>query len=65
MDMLQVKDVATRQVFKLRPGDNVTYVTTRDGVRVKLHPVVIKLMVKKGSKFAGSSVLGDREMVKL
>jgi hypothetical protein len=62
---IQVKDKNTGQVFKLRASESTTFVTTRDGVRVRLHPIVIKTFIRKGDTCAGHTILGEREMVRL
>lgn len=65
MKQLEVQDRATRQVFKVSPTANTETVVTRDGVRVKLHPIVIRTMVRKGEVFSGQTIVGNREMVRL
>lgn len=65
MDLMKVKDVQTGQIFDIRPCDNTAYVTTRDGVRVKLHPVTIKLFVPRGGEFEGHTIVGRRQLKRL
>lgn len=62
MDLLVIKDVATHETFKIKPTLNVAWVETRDGVRVRLHPVAIKTFVLKGTEFDGSTLRGTRRM---
>ena len=62
---LQVKDLKTKEVFRVSPVSNTEFVVTRDGVRVRLHPIVIKNLVKAGQQFDGHTQLGPRPMVKL
>jgi hypothetical protein len=65
MDIMQIKDVKTRQLFKIDPSLDRITLKTRDGVKVKLHPTIIQFMVKKNGTFQGTTVFGGREMVKL
>lgn len=65
MDELKVRDSATKQIFKVRPTENTQWITTRDGVRVRLHPIIIRTMVRKGEKFEGHTIFGDREMMRV
>jgi len=62
---MTVKDVKTNQEFVVPIGDDRAFVTTKDGVKVKLHPVVISTMVRRGQKFDGQTVKGPREMVRV
>lgn len=59
---LIVKDIATREIFKLKPTLNVAWVETRDGERVTLHPVAIKTFVPKGTEFDAHTLRGTRRM---
>lgn len=61
---LRVRDLATSETFTLR-WENTAFVNTRDGVRVKLHPVSLRLMVPKGSKFDGHTLIGPRPMERI
>jgi hypothetical protein len=61
-DKIKVRDLTTKELFTLRAGDNTQVVTTMDGVRVKLHPVSLRLMVPEKGKFDGSTLLGPRPM---
>lgn len=65
MKQLEIQDRATRQVFKISPTANTEVVTTRDGVKVRLHPIAIRTFVRKGEVFSGQTLIGDREMVRL
>jgi hypothetical protein len=61
---LRVRDLATRETFTLR-WDNTAFVNTMDGVRVKLHPISLRLLVPKGGKFEGNTLLGPRKMERI
>ena len=61
---MQVRDVKTDKVFTVSPTEDRVFVVTTDGVKVKLHPVVIKNMVKKGRRFDGQTQLGPRPMIR-
>jgi hypothetical protein len=62
---IAIEDVKTRQHFKVIAGQNVSYITTRDGDRVKLFPVVITTFVKRGAEFDGITVRGNRRLRRL
>lgn len=63
--IMRVKDKQTKQTFSFDVTLNTVQVKTKDGVRVTLHPVALRLMVKKGSRFDGHTLTGTREMVML
>lgn len=65
MDLMHIRDEVTKQIYKIPVTNNTEFVVAKDGMRIKLHPVVIKLMVKRGHKFEGQTILGTREMIKL
>lgn len=60
--VISVRDLQTKQTFNIRAGENTTYIRTKDGVKVRIHPVVLQTMVKKGQKFDGHTVTGTRKM---
>lgn len=61
MPKLKVRDLSTREVFSVE-WEHTAYVRTMDGVRVKLHPNSMRLMVPVGAKFDGQCITGTRPM---
>jgi hypothetical protein len=57
---LRVKDLQTKEVFKVDPTMNTVHFNTRDGVRVRVHPVTITTMVQRGERFDGHTLKGLR-----
>ncbi len=62
---MSVLDVKTNKVFEVDPTVNTAYITTSDGVRVKLHPQVVINMVARKRRFDGFTLIGTREMVRV
>lgn len=62
MTTIQVRDIQTKQVFNVSPTENRVNIITRDGVTVRLHPIIIRTMVGRGQKFDGHTITGPREM---
>lgn len=62
---IKIKDLETNEVFTIDSVRNYEEFVTRDGIKVKVYPVFIKLLVGRGQSFSGVTVLGSREMVKL
>lgn len=61
---LRIRDVASRETFSV-DWDNTAFVKTMDGVRVKLHPNSIRVLVPKGGKFDGNTIMGPRKMERI
>lgn len=61
--IMKIKDVETKQVFDVPASYDRAFIETRDGVRVRLHPVALRSMNKQGDRFSGHTVLGPRELV--
>ncbi len=57
--MLRVKDVKTGAVYDV-PLSTTATIVCRDGVRVRLHPNTVDLMVKRGKRFDGHTIKGTR-----
>jgi hypothetical protein len=61
---MELKDLETKTRFQVKL-DDTTYVRVGDGVRVRLHPLFIRLTVKVGEVFEGHTVLGKRKFRRL
>jgi riboflavin synthase alpha subunit len=59
---LEIKDVQTKQTFKVDASENTVTVKTTDGHRVKLHPVFIRNMIPVNTEFDGHTLIGTRKM---
>lgn len=62
---MQLKDDKTKQVFSVDPTKTREYLDTRDGVKVKVFPTVIKMTVGRNEKVDGITVLGPRRMTRI
>lgn len=62
---LQIFDYKTKAVFKVPMDLNTAYFTTKDGVRVKIHPAVVVNLVKQGGDFHGHTLIGTRALQKI
>jgi hypothetical protein len=60
---MRIRDVTTNEEYRVDACENTVVVKSRkDGVKIKLHPVSIRLLVKPRSRFSGHTLLGQREM---
>lgn len=62
---IRVRDIKTGEIFDVDACDNTAHVKTRDGVRVKLHPVALRQFVPERGTFNASTLLGPRAMVRM
>lgn len=62
---LLVEDVKTKARYRTNAFTPTTHITTRDGERVRIHPLVIKHMVKVGHIFEAIGVVNNRKMKRL
>ena len=60
--VLKIRDLKTKQDFKITILTNSMPLTTRDGERIRVHPLVIKQMIKVGDKFDAIGVINNRPM---
>jgi phosphotransferase system IIA component len=65
MQTMQVRDIKTKQVFNIPMTADTVTIVTKDGVKVRLHPIAIDTMVLKGAKFDGHTIKGLREMERI
>lgn len=60
---IEFRDLITGEKHKVDACENTVVVKSRkDGVKIKVHPMSIKLLVKPKSKFSGHTITGPREL---
>lgn len=60
---MRIRDVSTNETYSVDACENTVVVKSRkDGVKIKLHPVSIRLLVKPKSRFSGHTLTGTREL---
>ena len=60
---MRIRDVSTNETYSVDACENTVVVKSRkDGVKIKLHPVSIRLLVKPKSRFSGHTLTGPREL---
>ena len=62
---VEVIDVKTNERFRLQSGRDTEFVNTRDGQRVKIHPLVVATLVRRGTVFDGQTLRGPRRFKRL
>jgi hypothetical protein len=62
---MQLQDDKTGQVYTVDPTKVRETLETRDGVKVKIYPTVIKLTVGRNQKVDGQAPTGARTLTRL
>lgn len=63
MPQMRIRDIKTGETHTVDSCDNtVALKSKRDGVRFKIHPASIQILVKPGTRFQGHTLTGTREL---
>lgn len=62
---IKVRDIKTRTIYNLDPTEDRVWIKTKDGVRVRIHPIILRTMVRIGQRFEGHTITGPREMERI
>jgi hypothetical protein len=62
---LRIRDIHSGETFSVAWGNTEFVTIRRDGVKIRLHPNAIRVMIKPGAKFDGQTILGPRTLERM